>query len=216
MRDIQVLVVDDHRVFSDAVRLVLGGRPGIGSVDTVTSGEEAVERCRSARPDVVLLDLSLPGMDGIEATRRILGVSPDTRVVVVTALGEDEAVEGSLRAGACGVVSKTQSPEDLVDVVRRAAAGEALSPVGPSRGVHATRGDGGPPGVSSLTERELEILGGIAEGRSTRELARALGISPLTVESHLKSIYAKLGAHSRIEAITAAWRQGLMADSRTA
>lgn len=216
MRDIQVLVVDDHRVFSDAVRLVLGDRPGIGSVDTVTSGEEAVERCRSAPPDVVLLDLSLPGMEGAEATRRILGVSPDTRVVVVTALGEDEAVEGSLRAGACGVISKTQSPEDLVDVVRRAAAGEALSPFGPARGGHASRGDGRPRGVASLTEREVEILRGIAGGRSTRELARALGISPLTVESHLKSIYAKLGAHSRIEAITAAWRQGLMADSRTA
>jgi DNA-binding NarL/FixJ family response regulator len=208
MRGIRVLVVDDHQVFADAMRLVLGRRPEIGGVESVPNAEDALARCSLDPPDVVLMDLHLPGMDGLEATRRLTAAAPTVHVVMITADEDSDAVRrASLEAGASAVVGKTVGADEVIDVLRHASHGRRAA---------RANGAGAARGPVKLTRREKQILLAIADGRSTRELAKTLGISPLTVETHLKSIYGKLGVHSRVEAITFAWREGLIPGTRTA
>jgi DNA-binding NarL/FixJ family response regulator len=160
------------------------------------------------------MDLDLPGVDGIQATRRIRELSPDPKVVVLTALQDPEVIADALAAGACGYVPKTRAVDELMDVVRRAAAGELVMPeedlapvLEQLRSAHAR-----PEGellLRRLTTRETQILRYLAAGETTSQVAGHLGISALTVQSHVKSILAKLGVHSKIEAVTLAWRHGL-------
>jgi DNA-binding NarL/FixJ family response regulator len=164
------------------------------------------------------MDLDLPGVDGIQATRRIRELSPDAKVVVLTALQDPEVIADALAAGACGYVPKTSAVDDLMDVVRRAAAGELVMPVRDLapvleqlRNTHSV-----PEGerlLRRLTPRETEILRSLAAGRTTTQVAEHLGISALTVQSHVKSILAKLGVHSKVEAVRIAWRHGLATTS---
>ena len=219
---IRVLVVDDHEMFSDALSLLLGRQQELELAGTARDAAEALEQARALQPDVVLMDVALPGIDGIEATRRMREAAPNAKVVMVTALSSPTLIASALAAGACGYVSKTRAVEDLFDVVRRAAAGEIVMPASDLPLVlERLRGGEAPRQVAELalgrlTARETEILRALAAGESTGSIATALGISPLTVQSHVKSILAKLGVHSKIEAVTLAWRNGIPPAVRTA
>jgi two-component system nitrate/nitrite response regulator NarL len=218
---IRVLVVDDHEMFSDALSLLLDRQPELELVGAVGDAEGALERARELQPDVVLMDLDLPGMDGVEATRRMRDVAPNAKVVIVTAMSSPALITSALAAGACGYVQKTRAVDDLLEVVRRAAAGEIVMPASDLQLVlEQLRGGESPHPIAGialgrLTARETEILRALAAGEATSSIATTLGISPLTVQSHVKSILAKLGVHSKIEAVTLAWRHGI-ADVRTA
>ncbi len=219
---IRVLVVDDHEMFSDALSLLLGRLPELELAGAVHDAEEGLVRARELQPDVVLMDLDLPGMDGIEATQRMREAAPGAKVVIVTALSSPALIAGALAAGACGYVPKTRAVDELLDVVRRAAAGEIVMPDDDLPLVlEQLRGGTGMRPVAEialgrLTARETQILRALAAGESTASVATKLGISPLTVQSHVKSILAKLGVHSKIEAVTLAWRHGIAPAVRTA
>ena len=208
----RVLVVDDHEVFSEALELLLGRQPDLRLVGSARDADEAMAML-DHEPDVVLMDLDLPGMDGIEATRQIRHVAPQTKVVLLTGIQSPEVIAEALAAGACGYVPKTRAVDELMDVVRRAAAGEIVMPEGDLAAVverlHTARVDPGLTAIERLTPRETQILSALASGQTAGEIAADLEISSLTVQSHMKSILAKLGVHSKIEAVTLAWRHGL-------
>jgi DNA-binding NarL/FixJ family response regulator len=221
---IRLLLVGDDGMFAAGVASLLRDRAGIHVIGSVADAEEATGLCRARPPDVVLLDLDLPGLDGIEATRRILETCSSAKVVVVAELQSPQAIAAALSAGACGFVPRTPDPRDLFGVLCRAAAGEIVLPV-----VHLPdvvqqleelgAGGGGASersAVARLTARETEILAALAQGASTDEVADRLGISRMTVQSHVKSILAKLEVHSKVEAVTLAWRHGLVPISRIA
>ena len=218
---ISVLVVGDHEMFSEALVLLLGREPGVRLVGDVRAADEALDACREERPDVVLMDLDVPGPDHAETTGRIRAESPQSKVIVLSAASDTVAVAGAVAAGACGYVPKTRALADIVDVVRRAAAGELIMPEADLAPVleRLRSGQAGPQAevaLRRLTPRETEILRALAEGDTTGQIATALGISAMTVQSHVKSILAKLGVHSKIEAVTLAWRHGFGSASRSA
>lgn len=208
----RVLVVDDHEIFSEALELMLGRQPDVRLVGSARDAAEAMQML-GHEPDVVLMDLDLPGMDGIEATRRIRAAVPGVKVVLLTGIQRPEVIADALAAGACGYVPKTRAVDDLMDVVRRAAAGEIVMPERDLAAVveqlRGPRPGSGERALERLTPRETEILRALAAGETTTEIAGSLGISALTVQSHVKSILAKLGVHSKIEAVTLAWRHGM-------
>jgi DNA-binding NarL/FixJ family response regulator len=208
----RVLVVDDHEVFSEALELLLGRQPDLLLVGSARHAEEAMALLDRS-PDVVLMDLDLPGVDGIEATRQLRHLSPQTKVVLLTGIQRPEVIGEALAAGACGYVPKTRAVDELMDVVRRAAAGEIVMPEGDLAAVverlRRARADSGEAAIDRLTRRETQILSALASGQTAGEIAADLEISSLTVQSHMKSILAKLGVHSKIEAVTLAWRHGL-------
>jgi DNA-binding NarL/FixJ family response regulator len=213
---IQVLVVDDHRMFAEALEMLLAGEEGVEIAGAVPTGEEALEVVARVSPHVVLMDIDLPGLDGIEATRRIREMSPLTQVVIITAYQEPAVMARAIEAGACGFVPKTQTADQLVGVIRGAAAGEMVLPTGDIRAVlgklqaaQRARTDAGRL-IDQLTSREIQILQAIAQGSSTREVAESLFISQLTVQTHVKNILAKLGVHSKLEAVTFALRHDVV------
>lgn len=209
----RVLVVDDHEVFSEALELLLGRQPDLRLVGSARNADEAMALL-DRRPDVVLMDLDLPGVDGIEATRQLRHVAPETKVVLLTGIQRPEVIAEALAAGACGYVPKTRAVDELMGVVRRAAAGEIVMPEGDLAAVverlRSARADSGEAAIERLTRRETQILTALASGQTAGEIAADLEISSLTVQSHMKSILAKLGVHSKIEAVTLAWRHGLV------
>lgn len=218
---IDVLVVDDHEMFSEALTLLLSRQPDVNLLGAAREADEAMRMCREEQPDVVLMDIDLPEVDGVEATRRIREEFPRTKVVVVTGLEDPAVVATALAAGACGYVPKTRAVEDLMDVVQRAAAGELVMPEADLAPVLAELQAGrmspsGRLGLRRLTPREAEILRALAAGDSIPEIAEQLGITALTVQSHVKNVLAKLGVHSRLEAVTLAWRHGFAPTTRTA
>jgi two-component system nitrate/nitrite response regulator NarL len=218
---IDVLVVDDHEMFSEALTLLLSQQPDVNLLGAAREADEAMRMCREEQPDVVLMDIDLPEVDGVEATRRIREEFPRTKVVVVTGIEDPAVVATALAAGACGYVPKTRAVEDLMDVVQRAAAGELVMPEADLAPVLAELQAGrmspsGRLGLRRLTPREAEILRALAAGDSIPEIAEHLGITALTVQSHVKNVLAKLGVHSRLEAVTLAWRHGFAPTTRTA
>jgi DNA-binding NarL/FixJ family response regulator len=208
----RVLVVDDHQGFSEALELLLRRQPDVRLVGSARGAAEAFGMLED-EPDVVLMDLYMPGVDGIEATRRLRELVPHAKVVLLTAVQRPEVIADALAAGACGYVPKTRAADELMDVVRRAAAGELVMPEDDLAPVVERllggRRASGERALRSLTPREAEVLGALALGSTPSEIATALGISALTVHSHVKNILAKLGVHSKIEAVTLAWRHGL-------
>jgi DNA-binding NarL/FixJ family response regulator len=211
---IRVLVVDDHRMFAEAIELLLANEDGIEIVGAVGTGEAAADFAGTHRPDVVLVDIDLPGMDGIEAMYRIREASPNSHLVVVTAFQQRSVMARAVEAGAAGFVPKTRAADDLVDVIRRAAAGEMVLPSGDIGEVlnnlqqaASDRSDAARL-LGLLTSREVEILKLVADGHSTAEIAKHFFISPFTVQSHVKNILSKLGVHSKLEAVTFALRHG--------
>lgn len=210
---ITVLLVDDHEMVRQGVRAFLETQADITVVAEAGGGEEAVRKAAEHAPDVALMDLIMPGMDGVEATRRLVNQSPRTSVVVLTSYHDDEHVFPAIRAGALSYVLKEIGPEELADAVRKAASGEAvLHPRVAARVVRelhgARRGD--PNVYHDLSERELEVLKLIADGLSNAEISRKLYISEKTTKSHVSNILGKLHLADRTQAAVYAWRQGVV------
>jgi two-component system, NarL family, response regulator LiaR len=214
---IAVLIVDDHAMFADALVALLETEEGIGVVGAVATGEEAVALCGPSAPDVVLMDIDLPGMDGIASTREVLRVCPEAKVIGISALRDPDLLARAVAAGAAGLVPKTRAADELVRAVRAAAAGEIVLPegdVGPALDRLRTAAHRTPlvnVGVNLLTDREVEILQTFADGMSTEDVATALRISPRTVRAHVESILAKLGVHSKLQAVLLGLRSGVIA-----
>lgn len=213
---IRVLLVDDHRMFADALQLLLASEEGIESLGAVASGEQMVEVCERECPDVVLMDIDLPGMDGVDATRLLTQLCPDAQVVAITALQPGDVMARVIEAGATGFVPKTQAADLLIDVIRRAATGEIVLPAQDTASLllrlgeaHERRADARLL-TEQLTEREVEILQAIGDGRSTDQIAGEMFISPHTVHSHVGRILTKLGLHSKLEAVLFGLREGLI------
>jgi two-component system, NarL family, response regulator LiaR len=208
---IRLVIVDDHKVFAEALGVLLKTERDIELLAVAPDAESALDIVRLRRPDVVLMDVDLPGMNGIAATRGVLASSPETRVIVLTALMDPQVVEGAAAAGAIGFVSKQRAADDLLAAIRAAAAGEEVFR---TQDLRALWGDGRQaekrPGEFDLTSRELEVLQGLADGLSTDELAKTLFLSPRTIQGHVQSILTKLRVRSKLGAVLYGLRQGLV------
>lgn len=214
---IAVLLADDHALVRMGFRLMLDAQPDIRVVGEAADGAEAVERSRLLRPDVVLMDLHMPGVDGVRATERITAELPGVRVLALSTFDLDENVVAALRAGADGFLPKDVSPEELVEGVRVVHRGEsAVAPrlltrlIGTFVRAEPPHRPGTHLELSGLTEREREILVLIARGRSNGEIAADLGVSPSTVKNHVTSVFAKLAVRDRAQAVIAAYEAGLV------
>ena len=195
---IRVLVVDDHPLFRDGLTGLLKTVDGIEVVDSAGDGETAIRRTLELRPDVVLMDLNLPGTSGLEATRRIVAGAPETAVLVLTMVDDDDSVMAALRVGARGYLLKGAAQEEVLAGVRTVATGGAV--FGPDAAARVLRGGGAPRYGADLTERESEVLALVAEGRSNTEIARTLGVSLKTVQNHVSHVLAKLQVRDRTQA----------------
>jgi len=200
---IRVVVVDDHALHRDGTRQILEAHADLQVVGEADCGEVVLALVSRLRPDVVLMDIRLPGMNGIEVTRQLIQNHPDMRVLMVSAYDEDEYVRGALEAGAVGYLSKTAPGKELVQAVRSVAGGTSVLQSGlTARLLTAARQP--EQGMADLSERELEVLRLLAEGLRNRELGVLMGISTRTVDRHCDNIYAKLGVSSRTEAVVRA------------
>ena len=212
MEPITVLVVDDHSVVRQGLRTFLDSESGIEVVGEAADGAEAVERVRELVPDVVLMDLVMPGLNGIAATRQIAELSPTTRVLVLTSFGEDDKVFPSLRAGATGYLLKDATAEQLASAIRSVASGVvSLDRQVASRVLDEFSAlQSGLPRTSTLTSREKEVLTLIARGLTNKEIARDLTISVKTVKTHVSNVLSKLHLLDRTQAAVYAVREGLL------
>ena len=210
---IPVLLVDDHAMVRQGVRAFLETQDDIAVVAEAASGEEAVRLAAEHAPDVALMDLVMPGMDGVEDTRRLVARSPRTNVVMLTSYHDDEHIFPAIRAGALSYVLKEIGPEELAGAVRKAAAGDAvLHPRVAARVVRELHGARAaePNAFHELSDREMEVLKLIAAGLSTAEIAGRLYVSEKTVKSHVSNILGKLHLADRTQAAVYAWRQGVV------
>jgi NarL family two-component system response regulator LiaR len=215
---IRVILVDDHNLVRMGLKAYFSTLPDIQVAGEASTGEEAVRLAADLAPDVVLMDLIMPGMDGVEATRQVKKVSPHTQVIVVTSYHEDEHIFPAIRAGALSYVLKDIDPDDLAEAVRRAHAGEAvLNPRVAVRLVKELRGQRGEKvnAFSELTDREMDVLRQIAAGKSNREIAEALVISEKTVKTHITNILTKLHLTDRTQAAVFAWHEGIVRRDQT-
>ncbi len=210
---IRVLVADDQSMVRAGFRMLLAGEQDIEVVAEASNGLEAIAQAARANPAVILMDIRMPELDGLEATRRILAANDAARVLILTTFGLDEYVYEALCAGASGFVLKDDPPEQLISAVRIVAAGNALlSPAVTKRVIRQfTRipRPAPPKGLSELTERELEILRLISTGLSNAEIGRALYIGETTVKTHVTHILQKLGLRDRVQAVVLAYQAGL-------
>jgi DNA-binding NarL/FixJ family response regulator len=198
---IRVLVVDDHFVVRKGVCALLADAEGILVAGEAGDGEQAVAEARRLRPQVILMDLRLPGLDGVAATRAILAEQPDTAVVVLTGIDVEDEVLAAVEAGAVGYLAKTSPREDFLEAIRHVAQGDAWLPPHLTRRLLTRLKPRPAPTVPEpLTEREAEVLARIARGWSNRRIAQDLAISELTVRSHVSHVLAKLGVSNRVEA----------------
>ena len=210
---ITILIADDHALVRQGVRAFLDTQPDLNVLGEAENGAQAVEMAANLVPDVVLMDLVMPGMDGVEATRRIKRASPRTQVVMLTSYHEDEHIFPAIRAGALSYVLKDLSPRDLADVVRKASHGEAvLHPKVASRVIMELQGArrDGVNAFTELSDREMEVLRLIAEGMSNAEIAEKLVLSEKTVKGHVSNILGKLHLEDRTQAAVFAWREGIV------
>jgi DNA-binding NarL/FixJ family response regulator len=210
---IRVLVVDDQSMVRAGFRLLLADEPDIEVVAEAGNGREAVAHAARVHPDVILMDIRMPELDGLEATRRILATDTTAKVLILTTFDLDDYVFEALRAGASGFVLKDDPPEQLLAAVRTVAAGDALLSPAVTRRVirHFTHQQvvAPPPGVAELTARELEVFGLITRGLSNAEIGEALFISDTTVKTHVTRLLQKLGLRDRAQAIVLAYQTGL-------
>ncbi|MFE3493163.1 response regulator [Streptomyces sp. NPDC059169] len=209
-RTIRVLLVDDHQVVRRGLRTFLEVQDDIEVVGEAADGAEGVARAEELKPDVVLMDVKMPGTDGIEALRRLRGLANPAKVLIVTSFTEQRTVVPALRAGASGYVYKDVDPEALAGAIRSVHAGHVLLQSEVAGALLAQEDPGAGQGRgTSLTDREREVLGLIADGRSNREIARALVLSEKTVKTHVSNILMKLDLADRTQAALWAVRHGL-------
>ena len=217
MESIRILLADDHAILRQGLRAMLDSTPDFEVVGEATTGEEAVTRSAELRPDVVLMDIQMPGLNGIEATRRVVESNPDAGVVILTMFRDDDSVFAAMRAGARGYVLKDAGGEEVLRVVRAVANGEAH--FGPEIAKRLMSFFSAPrPAAPSevfpeLTAREHEVLDLIARGLSNTEISRRLFVSPKTVRNHISNIFTKLRVADRAEAIVRAREAGLGQDN---
>ena len=214
---IRVVIVDDHLMVRRGLHVLLEEMEEMELVGEAADGAAALRLLEEAHPDVVLMDIRMPGMDGIETMRRIRRTWPHVAVLILTTYNEDDLMIQGLRAGACGYLLKDASMEALRHALRTAARGEMLmQPEIMARILSRAASSPKPSSLSAweLTEREREVLEGVARGQRSKEIAARLGISARTVGAHLTSIYMKLNVDSRIEAVTVAVERGLLPQQR--
>jgi DNA-binding NarL/FixJ family response regulator len=219
-KPVRVLLADDQRLVRESLGTLLGLLDGIELVTTASDGEEALALAAEHQPEIVLMDLRMPRVDGIEATRRLRERHPDVGVIALTTYADDESVLGALRAGARGYLTKDASSEDIRTAILTVAAGEAaLDPavqhhvVAALASQRATDGDQGaataPELPDDLTPREAEVLALIAAGLTNAEIAERLVVSPTTIKSHINHLFAKAGLRDRTQAVNYAYRTGI-------
>jgi len=208
-----ILIVDDHEVVRNGIRAYLGTLPEFHVVGEAVSGEEAISMVTELIPDIVLLDLIMPGMDGVEATRRIKQISPRTQVVVLTSYHEDVHIFPALKAGAIAYILKDMKMDKLVEVLHRALQGEVtLHPRVAARVLENIRGENTEeqPLFTELTDRELDVLKLIANGMTNSQIAEKLVISENTVKGHVSNILSKLHLADRTQVAVYAWQSGIV------
>ncbi len=232
---IRVALIDDQAMVRVGLRMILESEPGIEVCGEAADGSEAVELVREHGPDVVLMDVRMPGMDGLTATREVIASWPQARVVILTTFDDDEYLYGALRAGASGFLLKSADGDTLINAVRVVAAGEALlapevtrrvieqfarthpadavvgtGAAGGTASAPGTAGGPDPAAVGDLSEREVEVLQLIARGMSNREIASHLFVSSTTVKTHVSHILTKLGVRDRVQAVVEAYESGIV------
>ncbi|QWC15822.1 response regulator transcription factor [Cellulomonas dongxiuzhuiae] len=219
---IRVLLVDDQALIRMGFRLLIDSTDDLEVVGEAQDGQAAVEQVAALHPDVVLMDVRMPGVNGIDATARIVETHPDTRVLVLTTFDLDEYAFAALRAGASGFLLKDAAPAELATAVRTVASGEAVVSARITRrmlelfadhlpaGADVATSDGPHPRLAHLTPRELEVLREVAEGLSNAEIAGRLFLSEATVKTHVGRILAKLGVRDRVQAVVVAYETGLV------
>jgi len=213
MSNIRVLVVDDHAMFREGIRSLLQGQEDVETVGEATDGREAVEMVHQLTPEVVLMDIAMPGMGGLEATRRIHREYPNVKVLVLTQYEDSEYILSMIKAGAKGYIAKTATASELVSAIRTVHKGESfLYPSAATAVVeeYLMRATGEKNEYEHLTDREREILQLVAEGRTNREIADRLFISVKTILRHRTNVMEKLGFHNRTELIKYAISNGLI------
>jgi DNA-binding NarL/FixJ family response regulator len=204
---IRVLLADDHPVVRAGLSQLLDSTPDIEVCCTAEDGEQAVELTLEEKPDVVLMDLSMPKLDGIEATRRITAAAPETRVVALTSFSDQERILAALDAGASGYLLKDSEPSELIAGIRAAVRGE--SPLDPKAAGALLRERTAARPAEELSEREREVLGLVARGLPNKLIARELGVSDKTVKAHLTSVFRTIGVDDRTQAALWAQRHGI-------
>jgi NarL family two-component system response regulator LiaR len=211
--NITVMIVDDHEMVRKGARGYLDAQPDITVVAEAESGDEAVQLAREVVPDVVLMDLVMPGMDGVEATRKVKDISPRTKIIVLTSYHQDEHIFPALQAGAISYLLKDVKAQDLVSAIHSAARGEAtLHPRVADRLIKQVRSGNKEPSsaFTKLTEREMEILTLVAKGHTNQRIAEELVISVGTVKGHVSNILSKLHLADRTQAAVYAWQEGIV------
>lgn len=205
---VRVLIVDDHPVVRDGLRGMLAAQPDLAVLGEAANGHQALAAVAREAPDVVLMDLRMPELDGVEATRRLRDEHPEVGVLVLTTYDDDADILRAVEAGATGYLLKDAPREDLFAAVRAAARGETT--LAPSVAAKLMRGLGREPEGEALTAREREVLALVAKGSTNRAIARQLHLSEATVKTHLVHAYAKLGVDDRTAAVTTALQRGLL------
>jgi NarL family two-component system response regulator LiaR len=208
---IRVLIADDHAIVRKGIRALLATEPEIEVVGEAEDGEQAIAHTQQLAPDVVLMDLVMPGLDGLDATRQIVAQQPRTHILVLTSFAGDDKVFPAIKAGAQGYLLKDSGPEELVQAIQQVFRGESSLHPSIARKLLRELADPTPrePEVDALTEREIEVLQLVAEGHSNREISEQLTISEATVRTHVSNILAKLNLGSRTQAALYALRTGI-------
>ena len=216
MEPIRILIADDHPLFRDGLRVLLESVPDMQVLGEATTGNEVLAQAISLQPDLILMDIQMPGINGIEATRRILQTSPHIRILILTMFEDDESVFAAIRAGARGYLLKGAVQEETLRAIRAVASGEAIFGPAVASRLMQYFSNARPAGMSGpthffpeLTEREYEILTLIAQRKSNADIAAQLVLSPKTVRNHVSNILSKLQVADRSEAMRAAWAAGL-------
>jgi NarL family two-component system response regulator LiaR len=208
---IRVLIVDDHAIVRKGTGALLSEIEGITVIGEASNGEEAIEQVSALQPDVILMDLMMPQMDGIEAIRVILSRQPQARILALTSFTSDDKIMAAIKAGAQGYFLKDGDPSDLVKAIRQIHRGEPALPPNIARRVMLSLSQSTPaPPVETLTERELEVLRLVAQGRSNTEIAAKLTVTEVTVRTHVSHILKKLNLSNRVQATLYALKEGLV------
>jgi DNA-binding NarL/FixJ family response regulator len=212
----RVLIADDQSMVRRGFRMIIDAEPDLDVVAEASDGEQAIAACARFTPDVVLMDIRMPTVDGLEATRRILSGDSAPRVIILTTFDLDEYVFEALRVGASGFLLKNSPPEQLIQAVRLAAGGDALLDPGVTRRIIEKFGELGggvpsatPEGIEELTPREHEVLELVAQGLSNAEIAERLVLAPGTVKTHVARVLSKLGLRDRVQAVVFAHEHGI-------